>query len=143
MPDYYKFLDLSALFVAIVSILFGLWHPFINNLIETSKPPQYRNRRSYIAAYQSAILSKSVPLTSFLLMYGFSLSGVFFITVAASSFTLRPGIIRPAPTIFCLTYLLTIYLLAVSAIQLLRLIHGWWAAGSDRPSGTARITLLR
>lgn len=143
MPDFTKFLDLSALFVSICSILFGAWYSEINLTISKVKPLQYRNRKQYIEEVQAVFLTKSIPLFSFLSIYCLSLLGTVFRTVKSSEFTLDLTDINPSSTLFCLTYVLTLYLTALAGFQVLGLFSTWWGSGSDRPTDTPRITLLR
>ena len=142
MLDFSKFLDFSALFVALSGLLFATWYPQFQDLLGKPRPPMYRNRKTYIVALQSALLSKAIPLTLFLLAYLISLLGVALAVMHSSTFTLWPSRIYPPNTLFMLTYLLSGYLLIFTIVLLVRLTGAWWSAGSDR--GTEpRITILR
>lgn len=143
MPDFSKFLDFSALFVAIASVLFGSWYGGLEQIAGKAKPPIYRNRKAYISELQSSLVSRSIPLTAFLLIYVFALSGALIATLRVSSLTLNPLAITPAPTLFCLTYALSVYLAIIAGTQLWRLFHAWWAAGQDRTDKEVRITFFR
>lgn len=143
MPDFPKFLDLSSLFVALTGVLFGLWYPVIDAACSALRPPMYLNRADYIRELSRAIIGKSVPLFLFTTMYVVSLCGVMIRTYEASFFTLRPSAIAPVPTLFSLTYVLSVYLSFIAGCQLWRALLLWWQSDAGKEPTQPRITLLR
>lgn len=142
MPDISKFIDLSSLFVALNGLLFATWFPVLSDLTKTSRPPMYSNRKAYITAMWSGLVTRALPLFVFLAAYVISLSGVVWQLWCSSSVTLNPANVDPVRTLFALTYLLSIYLAIYAAYLLLSLLLRWWRAGEGR-GANARITLLR
>lgn len=142
MPDFSKFIDFSSLFVALGGLLFATWHPVFQELLSKPRPPLYRNRKTYIKALASGLLSKAVPLTAFLLAYVVSLLGVALTVVSRTTFTLRPALIDPASTLFMLTYCLAVFLTVLTVWSLIELLVTWWKAGADR-GAEPKLTVLR
>jgi hypothetical protein len=142
LPDFSKFIDFSSLFVALGGLLFATWHPLFQDLLSQPRPPLYLNRRTYITALGSGIISKAVPLAVFLLAYVISLLGVVLRVASLTEFTLNPASIDPAATLFMLTYGLASFLAILTVWVLGRLVVAWWKAGSDRGTNP-KLTVLR
>lgn len=142
MPDVSGVTDASALFFAVISILFGVWYPELERIAKAERPDMYRNRKSYIVAIQSNILSKSIPLTVFLSCFTFSLVGIAIFIINHQNITISPSNISVPHTLFMLSFFVSVYLLALVILNLISLCGAWWRAGTDRGSGP-RITLFR
>lgn len=142
MPNFSEFIDFSSLFVALGGLLFATWHPVFQDLLSRPRPPLYRNRKAYITALASSIVSKALPLTIFLAAYVFSLLGVALDVTSHSELSLRPQSIDPTATLFMLTYWLALFLLSLASSALVRLVSAWVQAGKDRGS-EPRLTWLR
>src|SRR5205085_3369395 len=99
-------IDFSSLFVALGGILFASWHPVFQELLSKPRPPLYRNRRAYIKALASGLVSKAIPLSGFLFAYDVSLLGVVCDVRSSTNFTFNPNYIDPPATLFMLTYCL-------------------------------------
>lgn len=142
LPDFSKFIDFSSLFVALGGLMFATWHPLFQDLVSKPRPQLYRNRKTYITALVSGIISKAIPLSGFLLAYVVSLAGVAMTVVSKTHFTISPASIDPPATLFMLTYSLAVFLTAISLWSLGSLVNAWWQAGKGRGS-EPRLTVFR
>lgn len=141
MPDFDKIANYSNLFAAMSAILFSVWYVEIDKVLDTEMPRIFDNRDSYRRSLMVTLISKSIPIVVILLAYIFCLFGPLSYVFWHFRLMLQPSKIESVPTLFVITYFLSLYFLIMSGHQLFSLIRRMNNSYKKRGGGPKATTI--
>lgn len=133
--------ELANFFMAAVSIIFGVWHDKVEEVLATKRPLAYAERGPYAQYIFSTILSRSAPICILIGSFVIAFAPTTIHLLRTHSLGLSDRV-DAVTTVYCLMFWFLSYLFLISVYQFGRLVRKLLHSGQGREKSQPRASWL-